>query len=108
MRRIEQVIGWNFALDDNIFVERDWKTDFKILINGIEKLLSNKSRMILFITPEGQYFSEQLYENSVEYAKQKGMTPFKYHLFPKTKGINLLIRHLKEKCIFKSFLILNI
>ena len=55
--------------------------------------------MIIFC--EGTRFTEEKYKASVDFAKSKGLPVFKHHLYPRTRGFNLLMQLGKTKCMFK-------
>jgi len=45
---------------------------------------------------EGTRFTESKYENSIAFAKQRGLPQLKYHLLPRTKGFAFCVQHIKD------------
>ncbi|XP_054161426.1 1-acyl-sn-glycerol-3-phosphate acyltransferase delta-like [Oppia nitens] len=90
------IIGWNWVLDEFIFLDRDWKKDQQNLPKALDQLMAYESPISLLLFSEGTRFTESKYEASLEFAKQRGLPQLKYHLLPRTKGFAFCIRHIKK------------
>lgn len=49
---------------------------------------------------EGTRYTKEKYEESAKISKEKGLPVLKHHLLPRTKGFNLMAKHVKGKSIF--------
>ncbi|CAG2102137.1 unnamed protein product [Medioppia subpectinata] len=90
------IVGWGWVLDEFIFLDRDWKKDSVNLPKALDQLMAYESPIALLLFSEGTRFTQSKYENSIEFAKQRGLPQLKYHLLPRTKGFAFTIRHIKE------------
>lgn len=61
---------------------------------------------------EGTRFTEDKYEEGIEYARRMGVQPLKHHLMPRTKGYAILAESLKKdgkirELLIESFAVIN-
>lgn len=90
------VIGWGWALNDMIFLSRDWKKDRENLAKSMDILLTYKRSLILAFY-EGTRFTKQKYESSLKFAEERNIpTRLKHHLLPRVKGFHLMVQRAQE------------
>ncbi|KAI1292490.1 1-acyl-sn-glycerol-3-phosphate acyltransferase delta [Halotydeus destructor] len=88
------VIGWNLYFSDCLFLARNWKRDAAYLKKSLSGLQDGGNQYVLF--PEGTRFTKDKLISSNEYAEENHLPPMKYHLYPKSRGLAQIIRHLNE------------
>jgi 1-acyl-sn-glycerol-3-phosphate acyltransferase len=74
-------------------ISRDFEKDYKNIINFCQKL-SNKSRYILVIFPEGTTICPESKEKSLTFTKNNQKPIFKKVLYPRHRGLELILKHL--------------
>lgn len=89
------LIGWCWLFSESIFIKRNWDTDKKLLVEGLDKKLTNYPKdhyfnVLMFC--EGTRFTQRKHEESMKIAQEKGFPVLKHHLLPRTKGFSLLAR----------------
>lgn len=96
------IVGWSFWFNEMLFLNREWESDKKSLVKGLEAILETPSDLPfnISILCEGTRFNKVKHEASMEIAKAKGLPLLKHHLLPRTKGFHLLIDSVKEKADF--------
>lgn len=81
------ILGWFWQLQEQIFVNRNWKKDQKSLAKSIKGLMTNMPYPItITIAPEGTRFTPEKHAESMKVARNKGIPELKHHLLPRTKG----------------------
>lgn len=91
------IIGWNWALSEQIFLERSWEKDSQTIGGKLDKLLEYKDKILLLMFSEGTRFSKAKHELSLEFAAKKNLPKLKHHLLPRPKGFVYCTRHFKER-----------
>ena len=94
------LIGWCWYFTESIFINRDWKTDQKILPEGIDKLITDYPEDHFFnilLFAEGTRFTKKKHEASMQIAREKGLPELKHHLLPRTKGLHLMLKGAKGR-----------
>lgn len=86
------IIGWAFWMSDLIYVKRNWKQDRVDINQKLDELLYY-DQFLLGIFAEGTRYTPEKHRASVEFAKSRGIKPFKYHLYPRSRGFAYTIRH---------------
>lgn len=61
----------------------------------INYILKKPSQIILF--PEGTRFTQQKYEKSLQFAREKGLPELKHHLTPRPKGFLTSLPPVRQK-----------
>lgn len=92
------IIGWSMWMSDIIFVKRRWDED-KLIMDRKLKELFNYDQFLLGLFAEGTRFTREKYEVSKEFALAKGIKPYKYHLTPRTRGFNHIIKYYLREII---------
>lgn len=91
------VIGWGWLLDEFIFLSRNWDKDSQKMGQSLDKIMSYETPISLLLFCEGTRFTQSKYEQSLQFAKQRGLPLLKYHLLPRVKGFSFCIQHIKQK-----------
>lgn len=89
------LIGWCWLATESIFIERQWETDKKKLVEGLDKILCDYPDNYYFnvlMFCEGTRFTQAKHDASMKVAREKGLPELKHHLLPRTKGFSLLNR----------------
>lgn len=89
------LIGWCWLFTESIFIKRQWETDKKKLVEGMDKILNNYPDNYYFnvlIYCEGTRFTKSKHEESMKVAREKGFPELKHHILPRTKGFSLLAK----------------
>lgn len=98
--KLVPIIGWSWYFSEFIFLKRDWGVDEKKISKEMQQILDfpKDLNIVVAICCEGTRFTKEKYEESVKIAKEKGLPVLKHHLLPRSKGFNLMAKHVKEKC----------
>lgn len=86
------IIGWCLWMSDFVFVKRDGRLNRDGMGRMLDELF-DYDQTLLGLFSEGTRWTEEKYLASVEFAKSRGIKPYKYHLVPKTRGFAYTIRH---------------
>ncbi len=78
---------------DYFFVNRDYDKDK----NLIEDTIKNINNGVIIIYPEGATFNEKYNKISVKFCKENNLKPFNNLIYPKAKGLWLIINLLKKQ-----------
>lgn len=90
------VFGWGWALNDMIFLSRNWNKDRESLSKAMDILLTYPRSLILAFY-EGTRFTKQKYENSIKFAEERNIsTRLKHHLLPRVRGFHMMIQRAHE------------
>ncbi|KAG9510349.1 Histone-lysine N-methyltransferase EZH1 [Fragariocoptes setiger] len=90
------VVGWTWAVSDQIFLDREWEKDKRNLNKSIDALLEYEPMVATFFC-EGTRFTKDKLEESIKFAKERNLTAPRYHLIPRTKGFVAVIRHIRQR-----------
>ncbi|XP_046847783.1 1-acyl-sn-glycerol-3-phosphate acyltransferase delta-like [Xenia sp. Carnegie-2017] len=90
------VIGWMWWCAEYVFLKRNWNADFPMLKRSLDELKDYPIPMFLGIFPEGTRFTEAKHENSLQFSRSRGLPELKHHLFPRTKGVIITLKCLKD------------
>jgi 1-acyl-sn-glycerol-3-phosphate acyltransferase len=74
-------------------ITRDFEKDYDNIINFCKKI-SNKPRYILVIFPEGTTINPETKEKSLNFTKNNQKPLFKKVLYPRHRGLELILKHL--------------
>ena len=93
----------------NIAVNRSWKKDKLELSKKLNNTLASEGQLALVYWPEGAFWTSIKRKKAIEYAESRGIRPFKYHLVPRTKGFNVILKKLvrSSECVGRKFHIYN-
>lgn len=83
----------------DIKLSRNWEQDKNNISYQLDDIINsnNKGKSIILIFPEGTRFSQEKLTLAQEFSSNNNLPIFNKLLVPKTKGINLIINHLKQK-----------
>lgn len=90
------VVGWMWWCAEYVFLRRNWEADLPILQNSLEQMRDYPIPFFLGIFPEGTRFTKKKHENSLEFARSRGLPQLNYHLFPRTKGVSITLKYLQN------------
>lgn len=90
------IVGWSWAMSDQLFLDRNWEKDKHKFGGSIDTLLNYQPMVATFFC-EGTRFTKDKFIQSQKFAKERGIEAPKYHLIPRTKGFVAVIRHLKQR-----------
>lgn len=82
----------NCIAPTSIIITRDLVTDTEIIKNFIKKIDNG----ILFILPEGTRMTENNFEESHKFCDKNNLKKYNHLLYPKMKGLNLIINELND------------
>lgn len=88
------IVGWSWALSDQLFLERNWEKDKHKFKKSIDILLRYRPLVATFFC-EGTRFTEDKFVDMQKFAKERNLVAPKYHLIPRTKGFVAVIKQLK-------------
>jgi len=90
------VVGWSWALSDQLFLDRNWEKDKHKFGSSVDTLLKYKPMVATFFC-EGTRFTKDKFAESQKFAAERGLEAPKYHLIPRTKGFVTVMRHIKQR-----------
>lgn len=90
------VVGWSWAMSDQLFLDRNWEKDKHKFDDSINTLLRYRPMIATFFC-EGTRFTKDKFEESQKFAQERGIQAPKYHLIPRTKGFVAVMKHIKER-----------
>lgn len=88
------VVGWSWALSDQLFLDRNWEKDKHKFSDSIDILLKYDPLIATFFC-EGKRFTSDNYEASKKFAQERNLIAPKYHLIPRTKGFVTVMKEIK-------------
>lgn len=127
------VLGWMWWFAEYVFLKRSWNTDLPVLKGSLEQLkdfpipffvsvieclfwtycvsehplppVSTKISLSLQlgIFPEGTRFTEAKHQNSLEFTRSRGLPELQHHLFPRTKGVAITLKYLKDVGMYQGY-----
>lgn len=95
--RFIPIIGWSWIFGEFAFLERNLEKDSANIVKALKNFLQFEHPTSLLFFAEGTRFTEQKHENSIQFAKERGLPELKYHLLPRPRGFNLAVRTFKEE-----------
>ncbi|XP_017862635.1 PREDICTED: 1-acyl-sn-glycerol-3-phosphate acyltransferase gamma-like [Drosophila arizonae] len=91
-------MGWAWWLAEFVFLNRDFDKDKEIIAKQLKIVFSYPDPTWLLLNAEGTRFTPAKHEASVKFAQERGMTPLKHHLIPRTKGFTASLPTLRGIC----------
>ena len=91
-------MGWAWWLAEFVFLNRDYDKDKEIIAKQLKIVFSYPDPTWLLLNAEGTRFTPGKHEASVKFAQERGMTPLKHHLIPRTKGFTASMPTLRGIC----------
>lgn len=88
-------MGWSWWFNEFTFLKRNAAKDTEIIIKSLNNFKEYVDPVIMIFYPEGTRFTPEKHENSIKYAKEHSIEPFKYHLIPRAKGFSICMKHIK-------------
>lgn len=86
------IIGWSFWMSDLIYVKRNWQQDKLNIDKKLDELLTYE-QILLGIFAEGTRFTPERYELAKEFMTTRNIEPYKYHLYPRSRGFAYTLGH---------------
>jgi lysophosphatidic acid acyltransferase / lysophosphatidylinositol acyltransferase len=90
------VFGWFFGLSEQIFLQRSFEKDKKVIIDAIRNFLTYPGSTCVMMPAEGTRFTKEKHEASIAFAEKNNIKPFKHHLIPRARGFITCVPILKE------------
>uniref|UniRef100_A0A1B6DHQ2 Phospholipid/glycerol acyltransferase domain-containing protein n=1 Tax=Clastoptera arizonana TaxID=38151 RepID=A0A1B6DHQ2_9HEMI len=90
-------MGWGWKFSESVFLERSFDKDKEAIARQIKELGDYPDPIWLLIFAEGTRYTEEKYEASLTFAKDKGLPLLKHHLTPRTKGFTISITNMRGK-----------
>lgn len=90
------VVGWSWALSDQLFLDRNWEKDKHKFGSSMDVLLRYEPMVATFFC-EGTRFTKDQVEASQKFAEERGLVAPKHHLIPRTKGFVAVMSHIKKR-----------
>lgn len=83
----------------DIKLSRNWEQDRDNITNQLDEIIqiNRNGKSIILIFPEGTRFSQEKLTQAQEFSSKNNLPTYDKLLVPKTKGLNLIINHLKQK-----------
>jgi 1-acyl-sn-glycerol-3-phosphate acyltransferase len=82
-----------YVKQSQCLISRDFEKDYSQIINFCQKL-SHKAKYILVIFPEGTTICPESKEKSINFSKSNQKPFFKKTLYPRHRGLELILKHL--------------
>ncbi|MBW2527821.1 MAG: acyltransferase [Deltaproteobacteria bacterium] len=89
-------VGWGMAFLDCIFVERNWARDRSSIERTFGRLIRDRVPLWLVTFPEGTRVTPEKIERSRAFAAERGLTPLRHVLVPRTKGFVATVQGLRS------------
>jgi 1-acyl-sn-glycerol-3-phosphate acyltransferase len=89
-------IGWGMAFLGCPFVKRDWNKDRENIARTFSAIVNEKLPVWLVTFPEGTRVTPDKLEQGKQYAREKGITPPRHTLLPRTKGFVASVQGLRS------------
>ncbi|XP_068142175.1 1-acyl-sn-glycerol-3-phosphate acyltransferase gamma-like [Drosophila tropicalis] len=96
--RYVPIIGWGWWLAEFVFLNRNFDKDKEIIAKQLKVVYSYPDPTWLLLNAEGTRFTQSKHEASVKFAEERGMTPLKHHLIPRSKGFTASLATLRGIC----------
>lgn len=90
------IVGWSWALSDQLFLDRNWEKDKHNLNSSIDTLLKYEPLVATFFC-EGTRLTKDKVADCQKFAAERNIKAPKYHLIPRTKGFVAVAKHLKKR-----------
>ncbi|EDV95770.1 1-acyl-sn-glycerol-3-phosphate acyltransferase gamma [Drosophila grimshawi] len=91
-------VGWAWWLAEFVFLNRDFEKDKELIAKQLKVIYSYPDPTWCLLNAEGTRFNQVKHEASVKFAQERGMTPLKHHLIPRTKGFTTSMPTLRGIC----------
>jgi len=88
-------VGWGMVFLDCVFVKRDWTRDRASVERAFEHLVRNRVPLWLISFPEGTRITPEKLEGARAHALERGLTPPRHVLVPRTKGFVASVQALR-------------
>lgn len=84
----------SYIKETHCLIARNYEQDYQIIIDFCQRL-NDSDRYILVIFPEGTTLCPETKEKSFTFCKEKGKPIFGHLLYPRHRGLDLIISHLQ-------------
>jgi 1-acyl-sn-glycerol-3-phosphate acyltransferase len=88
-------VGWGMLFLDCPFIKRDWTADRNYIHKVFRNILENDVPLWLMTFAEGTRIRPEKIPRSQDYARERGLTPLKHVLVPRTKGFVASVQSLR-------------
>ncbi len=100
------IIG-NIIKKSHLMINRDYDTDKVLIENFCNRLNDNDKSYIFVIFPEGTTYSKDTIQKSHKYTSTNSLENFLNVLCPKTRGADLILKHLKPDIVLDMTIVYN-
>lgn len=100
--------GWFFGLSEQIFLQRSYEKDKKVIDEAFSSFLRYPSSVCIMMPAEGTRFTREKHETSMDFAKKNNIALLKHHLIPRARGFLSCVPALKENSEIISVLNMQI
>lgn len=90
------VVGWSWAMSDQLFLDRNWERDKHKFGSSMDILLKYRPMVATFFC-EGTRFTPDKIADSQKFAAERGLVAPRHHLIPRTKGFVAVMKHIKKR-----------
>jgi 1-acyl-sn-glycerol-3-phosphate acyltransferase len=97
---VDEIMGKN-----TIFIQRKYSEDEKLLKNKLYEFSKKNEKYILIIFPEGKIFTGEAIKKSNEWTLKKNEKMFNRVLYPRYKGIKIVLDYFKPNNIINLDLV---
>lgn len=94
--RFLPIFGLSWQVGEFAFLERNLEKDAQTIVGTLEKYYEFPWPVELLVFAEGTRFTKEKHENSLKFAKERGLPELKHHLLPRPRGFNLCVKTFKE------------
>ena len=88
-------VGWGMQFLDCLFIKRDWTADRGAIQSVFEKILAHRIPIWIISFVEGTRLTPEKLALSRKFAEERGMTPTRHVMIPRTKGFVATVQSLR-------------
>lgn len=89
------IVGWSWALSDQLFLDRDWEKDKHKFGDSMDVLMKYRPMVATFFC-EGARFTKDKFEACQKFASERNIQAPRHHLIPRTKGFVAVMSHIRK------------
>lgn len=93
------LFGWACAMMGQVFLKRDWDKDKTKLKETFDFLVESKLPVHLVVFCEGTRITDKKRNETIEFARKKGIEPTSQVLLPRTRGFCAIVNHMRNSHI---------
>jgi 1-acyl-sn-glycerol-3-phosphate acyltransferase len=92
----QPAFGLIMYMKPNINIHRSWDQDKSIITDQIDEIKTGDTKQILLLYPEGTRKTHGKFLEGQEFSKVNNLPVYDNLMVPRTKGLHLIIEHLKK------------